>query len=557
MRILFLVRHFTYARNFESVLRQLAEEGHEVHLAAERVEAFGGREMLDRLSASHPDVTVGQAPERTDEWAGVVARLRRALDYLRYLDPAYDSATKLRARAGERVPGALLRLAHLPGVRGPGGRRRLARLLTALEQGVPVHPAFEAYIAARRPDVVLLTPLLGVEASSQLDCLHAARRLGIPTALCVWSWDHLSSKALIRTVPDRVLVWNPTQRREAEQLHGVPAERVVVTGAQCFDQWFDRRPSRTRADFCQRVGLPDDGPFLLWVCSALFKGSPVEAAFVLRWIRVLRDSERPAVRAINILVRPHPSRMPEWEGIDLGSYPGVALWGGNPVDAEARADYFDSLHHSAGVVGLNTSAFIEGAIVGRQVFAVLPPEYYDNQEGTIHFHYLLGVAGGLLHTSRALEDHAAQLDEFLRAPGNVPDRSRAFVEAFVRPHGLGETSTARFVAAIYELTTLRPAPVHEPVPRGAQAGAALFARMLRGPGRSVMMSGRERLEAEQIHAAAKLKGAAREVAIARKHTERAEKARHRADRYRQKRRRVRQLRRERLVALVRERLGWP
>ena len=90
---------------------------------------------------------------------------------------------------------------------------------------------------------MLLTPLIDL-GSSQIDYLRAARALGIPTALCVWSWDHLSSKALIRECPDRVFVWNETQKREAVELHRVPAERVVVTGAQCFDHWFDRTPSR-------------------------------------------------------------------------------------------------------------------------------------------------------------------------------------------------------------------------------------------------------------------------------------------------------------------------
>ena len=32
---------------------------------------------------------------------------------------------------------------------------------------------------------------------------------------CVWSWDHLSSKAIIRDVPDRLFVWNDVQKREA------------------------------------------------------------------------------------------------------------------------------------------------------------------------------------------------------------------------------------------------------------------------------------------------------------------------------------------------------
>ena len=65
---------------------------------------------------------------------------------------------------------------------------------------------------------MLLTPLIDL-GSSQIDYLRAARELGVPTALCVWSWDHLSSKALIRECPERVFVWNETQKREAVELH--------------------------------------------------------------------------------------------------------------------------------------------------------------------------------------------------------------------------------------------------------------------------------------------------------------------------------------------------
>ena len=38
-------------------------------------------------------------------------------------------------------------------------------------------------------------------------------------------------------------------------MHGLSPERVVVTGAQCYDQWFNRRPSRTRDEFCRDTGL--------------------------------------------------------------------------------------------------------------------------------------------------------------------------------------------------------------------------------------------------------------------------------------------------------------
>ena len=89
MRILFIARHFTYFRNFESVVRMMADRGHRVHLAAEREEALGGRELVDRLAASSPLITVGYVPPRTDErWFSIATVIRRSLDYfVRAYDP--------------------------------------------------------------------------------------------------------------------------------------------------------------------------------------------------------------------------------------------------------------------------------------------------------------------------------------------------------------------------------------------------------------------------------------------------------------------------------------
>ena len=175
----------------------------------------------------------------------------------------------------------------------------------------------------------------------------------------------------------------------------------------------------------------------------------------MRWIRELRASGHPELREANILVRPHPSRFPEWEGVDVSSEPGVALWGSNPVDVESRGDYFDSLHYSTAVAGLNTSAFIEGAIAGRPAFTILLPEYFENQEGTIHFHYLFDGDQGLLHGARTFADHATQLAAALRGEADGR-RTERFVGTFVRPHGVEQAATPRVIEAIEQLPAVAP-----------------------------------------------------------------------------------------------------
>ena len=120
------------------------------------------------------------------------------------------------------------------------------------------------------------------------------------------------------------------------------------------------------------------------------------------------------------------------------------MWGGNPV-TDVAADYFDSLAHSAAVVGLNTSAFIEAGIAGRPVLAILPEEFRDSQEGTIHFHYLMTTAGGMLETSRSLDEHERQLREAMAGPRD--QRHAEFLRAFIRPRGLDVPATPAFADA--------------------------------------------------------------------------------------------------------------
>jgi len=492
VKILFAALHNGYYRNIESVVDALAERDHQLYLGAERHEsALGGQSIVQRLATAHPNVTSGEIPTREQKPRFLATKVRLTLDYLRYLEPEYEGTPALRQRAEVRTPSGFVALAEHGLLRSTRSRRVLARALHAIDRSIPASPDIERFLDAQAPDAVVITPLIGLVPSSQLDLLRSAQARRIPTAVCVWSWDHLSSKAIIRDLPDRLFVWNDVQRREATEMHGVPAERVVVTGAQPFDRWFDQRPTRSRIDFAQRVGLPPERRFVLWVCSALFPGSPSEAQFVLRWAAALRASSDPHLRDAAILVRPHPSRKRDWEEVDWRSVPSLTLWGDNPIDEESRADYFDSLHYSAAVVGLNTSAFIEAGIVGSPVMAILPEEFHSSQEGTLHFHYL--IDGGLLTVSRSLEEHCAQLATVLAGhTDDVLRRQREFVRTFVRPLGLEVSATREMADAVEALGRLSPHREVEHPSAAARIGLVALRTLERLPvGRKLMLNRRE------------------------------------------------------------------
>jgi hypothetical protein len=445
MRVLFVMRHPGYVRNFAPVLDELASRGHDVHVGFETPSTrWLEVDPLEPLYERHATLSSGTTPAVSRTRRSLAARgLRISRDYLRYLDDMYRDAPRLRERAGRRVPRAVK---SFPGVGFRPVRRTLAAALGSAERHVPRNRAVTRYLEEQRPDVVLVTPLLAL-GSPQVDYVREAKRPGVPTALAVASWDNLTNKGVLHELPDAVIVWNETQREEAVRLLDVPGERVVATGAQCYDHWFEQRPSSSRDEFCRRVGLAPEHPFVLYICSSPFV-APDEVSFVRRWLAALRAAAPPVGEA-GVLVRPHPQNAAQWAGVELD---GAIVWpraGDDPVDEAGRADYFDSMAHAAAVVGINTSGMIEAAVVGRPVLTVLAEEFAGSQRGTLHFEHIAGEQG-MVHVARDLDEHVVQLAEAIA--GRLDDERRvAFVRRFVRPHGLDAPATPRFADAVEAL----------------------------------------------------------------------------------------------------------
>jgi len=461
MKVLFFAAHYAYYRNFESAIVSLAERGHHVHLTADERESLGGEALVERLAARYPRVTFGFAPSLDDEpWFLLARKLRTASDYIRFHDQAFAAFRKTRLTLRDRIPRIVLWLMEAGLEKSRPARHGLGVLLRAAEGAMPISEASREFITQQDPDIILITSMTAWRLP-QIDHLRAARALGKRTGVCVFSWDHLSSKALLRHVPDRVLLWNETQKTEAIKWHGMPADRIVVTGAQCYDQWFNRTPSRDRASFCRAVGLEPDRPLILYVCSVMTP-NPHESRFVQRWIEAIRCSSDERVRNAGILVRPHPERTEEWQGVSLEQFGNAVLYGRNPVSPQAQDDYFDSLYHSHAVVGLVTSAFLEAAIVGRPVHTLLLPEFEMYQEGVQHFRYLMEVEGGLLKVTRTFPEHLAELSESLARPVGRDEQNTRFVSAFVRPAGLDLPATPAFVEAVEHIASSVPLAAEVP-----------------------------------------------------------------------------------------------
>jgi hypothetical protein len=449
-RVLFALNEPGYFRFYGPAIVELERRGWNVSLVYGKPEKRGP-DLKVPASAGDRVRSLGTLPS---DVSSIAKNLRIAIDCARYLESAFEKAEYLRRRAERELSPGFAFIKHVK--RAPRAVVSTAiGVARVVERLLPVSQAMRDFLSELQPDLVVVSPLviIGGSGVQETEVIKAAQALGIPTVVAVASWDHLTSKGLIRLVPDAVVVWNDVQAKEAAQLHRIPWNRIIVTGAQSFDRWFDRPPPDAIDAFRRRLGIDATRHILLLVGSSRnMAPGDSEVQFARRWITAIRRSNDARVRDAFVIVRPHPGNTEPWRAADLGDphavvYPtsyasGILL---SHADVET---FWYSLVASSAVVGINTSAMIEAAVVRRPVFSVRDPVFAHSQQQTLHFAYLSADAGGFTVVADDLPQHVRQLERLFAAGEPDLRQSDAFVARFVRPLGLATDANTHLCDAL-------------------------------------------------------------------------------------------------------------
>lgn len=162
-----------------------------------------------------------------------------------------------------------------------------------------VWPAIVEHLRRERPDVVLHPSLLTGYFINEL--LPATRRLGIPFAVMINSWDNPSAKATCTGHPDRLVVWGEQTRQQAIDYLKIPAERVVPMGAAQF-QVYRHPTAETEGELRRMFGVPAGRRVLLYA------GSGAGAHETEYLLELERGVESGFLDNVHVIYRPHPWR---------------------------------------------------------------------------------------------------------------------------------------------------------------------------------------------------------------------------------------------------------
>jgi hypothetical protein len=122
----------------------------------------------------------------------------------------------------------------------------------------------------------------------------------------------------------------------------------------------------------------------------------------------------------------------------------------------AKQAYYDTIFHSQAVIGVNTSAFLEAAILDKPCITVITPDSQSKQSGLGHFQHLIN--GGFLEVATDYAEAASRIGAILGGKDSRKNQRKQFVREFIRPRGL-KIPASRIIAEVIEALGTGQAPL--------------------------------------------------------------------------------------------------
>lgn len=271
-----------------------------------------------------------------------------------------------------------------------GRSKQYIKLLRAFDSSTADTTRFTALFDRYKPALVCST-----DVQNELDIafLRGARKRGIRTAAMVRSWDNLTSKGILRFIPDRLLVHNEIIKEEAVRLSFVNPTIISVIGIPHYDRYkqaYDAlrvetsRAQRMRTAFCAAWKLDPKKKLILF------------APFGDRYIRDNQTDililETLSEFDANILVRLPPTDTVNFNGFKTRKArvqfyeSGIGSWeGGKKINEISPADENELVQSLSSVdlvvtgqstISVDAAAFGKPAVIAA--FDHEPRAYYDS-----------------------------------------------------------------------------------------------------------------------------------------------------------------------------------
>lgn len=440
LTVLFVIRATDLFFYYQSIANAIYARGHNLVLL---FDSICSKKDLESLRVTR-GVEIGWAARDKSKWRKVIYYLRDLVHFRRYLKVKGQSKF-YRERWLRNALRPFKPFIYIPWVQGILTSLPVVNFIQSLERALPVERAIREVIFDLNPDMVVCSPANFGFTSADIEYLSTAKRMKIPTAVPVMSWDNLTTKGIFLEKPDLLLAWNELQVREAVIHHKISKRNIKIIGAPMFDYLFEKQMGDTH--FLARLGINSKRPIILYL------GSSSDIASDERWlIRELREkldrSEDLNLRQSQLVFRPHPFNDKHYKNFNMNGVIVSSRNGALPSDNLEKELYLSLLVSVDAVVGINTSGMIDSVILDRPTIGLLVTKYKLTQSETVHFKHL--VESDALSLVKP-DGFARELKNIINGNDKHKVQRRRFVKRFIRPLGLSRSAGENVVFEIEKL----------------------------------------------------------------------------------------------------------
>ena len=265
-----------------------------------------------------------------------------------------------------------------------------------------------------------------VQPRSVVPYLAAARRLELPVAAYIASWDHTVGKGVISPHCERYVVQNGVMEEDLRRYHDIAPERVVVTGWPQTDVFRRTRPRSDYEGLLRVYGLDSAHPAVL-VMGNTPTNAPYEGRFVERLLAWWGEHAR---GRFQLLFRPHP-RDRDWEARFGAARDRAGVYVQEPSFTDLE-ELTVLLQHADAVVANAGTILLDALVNDRPAVCVLYDEGAPKGESwaaknVVGKHYEELAGSGAFYPAGSFDEVVAGIDRALADPGELAEARRRVV----------------------------------------------------------------------------------------------------------------------------------
>jgi CDP-glycerol glycerophosphotransferase (TagB/SpsB family) len=292
--------------------------------------------------------------------------------------------------------------------------------------------------------------------------LREARSNAVPSVSVIKNWDNTTTKGYRGCLPDHVIVWNETMKREAEIYHDIPKSRLHICGVPFWDSYFHAGTIKNKDAFCSEYNLSTTKQTIYFAMTA-----PTHYRHNFKIIIEILNAVRGEqfTQPVQLLVRVHPFYVlsfgtqgrysiqeiqeieAEFGDLVSFSYPKVETVGSRELLSDSNQNALkEILTHSDLLVSVYSTQLVEGALFDLPLVNVSYHNWRDTDEP-------IGVISQFEHIQQIMQDGAITnchddrqlieaIDQGLRNPEHLRENRRAMADKLVPPERRGKAANA-------------------------------------------------------------------------------------------------------------------